>query len=108
MSDEPVKSGAAYPRVSYDDAFEYFQDKLRNRSCELCNNLNWDVLTERNSQVPGYVIQDTSDFSTGAILPVVLLQCTNCGNLKAFLERPIHDYIKQKRLKAAQGGLSDV
>lgn len=60
------------------DRLDKYLKKINSSSCPLCGNQKW-VITGDVFQVSDY--KKKGDRSGGAILPVVPIICTNCGNI---------------------------
>ena len=90
-------NNAPYKRVTYQEAVEYFVDKGVSATCHLCGADNFTVAVLDGQTVPGFITQRTDDFSLSGVIPLVLLECTNCGNINTFRETHIYNYIQSKK-----------
>ncbi|MEH3116237.1 MAG: hypothetical protein PGN25_01055 [Methylorubrum populi] len=86
-----------YKRVTHSDAIEYFVDKRLSETCHLCGAKDFTVAVLDARTVPGFITQRTDDFTLSGVVPLVLLECKNCGNINTFRETHIYNYLRSKR-----------
>lgn len=61
----------------------FFENKLEDLKCEACGTDLWSVMTNSEKYVTGFSVTDSTGYETFKI-PVSIISCANCGNMKTF------------------------
>ncbi|MDR1515660.1 MAG: hypothetical protein LBS45_08195 [Synergistaceae bacterium] len=70
--------------ISSVDIVPFFKEKGVNEICECCGKDSWVVHNDAES----FFYKRSEPFDAGMYLfPVIIVECTNCGNLRIFSRR---------------------
>lgn len=82
--------------LSIDELSSYLNAKGAIRPCEACGSEEW-AFQQPNGYLSGQiglVVQDGGDRPPGAVMPIYVMACLNCGGARSFLAHYVLKWLK--------------